>query len=44
MAQPRCELAAEPRSVRMVVLMTMVVYATWAIMSLIHNYMMQIFT
>ena len=47
-AQPRCELAAEPRAMSMqlvvLIVMSMVVYATWAIMSLIHSYMIQFFT
>ena len=42
-AQTRCELAAEPIHMQTVVVMTMVVYATWIIMNLIHNYVVEFF-
>ena len=38
MAQPRYALAAEPMGVQVVVIVTMVAYATWTIMGLMHNH------
>ena len=42
-AQTRCTLAAEPMHMQTIVIMTMVAYATWTIMNIIHNYMMKFF-
>ena len=43
MVQTRCTVPAEPMRMQTVVIMTMVTYATWTIMSAIHNYMMKFF-
>jgi hypothetical protein len=43
-APTRCEVAPAPISMTTVVLMTMVAYATWEIMNVIHNYKLEIFT
>ena len=42
-AQTRYTLAAEPMHMHTVVIMTMVAYATWTILSVIHYYMMKFF-
>ena len=42
-AQARCTLAAEPVHMHTVVIMTMVAYATWTILGVIHNYVMKFF-
>ena len=42
-AQTRCDLAAEPIRMQPVVIMTMIVYATWTIMNLVHSYVVEFF-
>ena len=42
-APTRCEVAPAPISMTTVVLMTVVAYATWTMLSVIHNYTLGLF-